>query len=366
MIIDSVTSKKNENRFLIDVLSLNPATLGLDLRTAKRLDWKYILEIAAEHRVTPAIFQNINKEFADVVPKDVFDEFKKRHNRISKFNFARTAQLIKLVALLKDNSIPVISYKGMALAQFAYGDISRREFTDIDLFIRKKDFPRAKRLLADIECLPAWKLTKKQEKAALKYHYEIPFFYGESKLLVEIHWEFVESFFAFDYDLDELWKRSQTVQLCGREIPTLTSEDYLIVLSAHGSKHYWKRLSWILDIARLVQNTEIDWQKLSQRAAAHGSLRMVRLALAIAENLLSLDLPSSVSKEIAEDKAVTDLCEKTKRRIFSSEKEPSDWKEMARMHLSMRERKRDKFKYSRRLFTTKLVDSLFLPIGRPR
>ena len=77
--------------------------------------------------------------------------------------------------------------------------------------------------------------------------------------MVEIHWAFMESFFGFDYEKEDVFGRSQVVSVHGKDVPTLSNEDLLIILCVHGSKHYWKRLSWIFDIAKLIEAQSIDW-----------------------------------------------------------------------------------------------------------
>jgi hypothetical protein len=209
-------------------------------------------------------------------------------------------------------------------------------------------------------------LTEKQEKAVLKYYYEYPYFFGENNTYVEVHWEFLESFFAFDLDINDVWNRSQKLTLYGKEIKTLSAEDYLVILSTHGSKHFWHRLSWICDIAKLIENTRIDWDLVHKIAVQTGSLRMIRLGLYLAEELLKTELPKEMSEQISSDSVAVYLGKKIKNFLLGIETEPSDWIEVARLHLKMREKTSTRIKFSRRLFTTKLIDKLFMPMGRPR
>jgi hypothetical protein len=241
-----------------------------------------------------------------------------------------------------------------------------RQFSDIDVLIRKKDFSKVKKLLFEIDCQPAYELTDKQEKAVLKHYYEYSFLYGAVNTLLEVHWEFVEPFFVFDLNIDELFERVESVDLCGRAVPTLSTEDSLIILCSHGSKHFWKRLSWICDIAGFIKRKDINWELVNQRASKIGCLRMVWLGLHLASDVLGAELPVEISRRIDADTDIKIIAEHLKNLLFDSDREISGTIEMALLHLKMRERKRDKFKYSYRLFKTKAIDSLFLPMGRPQ
>lgn len=91
---------------------------------------------------------------------------------------------------------------------------------------------------------------------------------------------------------------------------------------------------------------------------------MLRLGLLLAKDLLKIDLPAEIKTQIENDKETESLAAELKNQLFddrfSAESVRTDF------HLKMRERWRDKFAYSRRLLTTKLVDSLLMPMGRPR
>jgi hypothetical protein len=93
---------------------------------------------------------------------------------------------------------------------------------------------------------------------------------------------------------------------------------------------------------------------------------MVWLGLHLASDVLGAELPVEISRRIDADTDVKIIAEHLKNLLFDSDREISGTIEMALLHLKMRERKRDKFKYSYRLFKTKAIDSLFLPMGRPQ
>ncbi len=58
-----------------------------------------------------------------------------------------TAELIRLLKIFQEAEVPVISFKGPILAQLAYGDISFRIFSDLDLLIKESDLVKVHNLL---------------------------------------------------------------------------------------------------------------------------------------------------------------------------------------------------------------------------
>lgn len=364
--MDEKLPGRSEHKLIFKMLGSDPGNGRTAALLKGELDWDYVYRTSEEHSIIPILFKNLSALPSNSLPPGVLEKFQIRYKAIATYNFARSTQLIKLVEQLETNGVPVIAYKGMALAAYAYQDTTMRQFGDIDLFIRKADFARAKTLLGRIDCKPAWQLNERQEKGVLRYYYEYPFFYGENKTLVEVHWEWVESFFTFDFEFEGIWERTEKVDLYGKKITTLSAEDYLVVLCSHGSKHFWKRLSWICDVAKLIENKKIDWDTVIERSSKYGALRMVWIGVNLAREVCGTKLPAKISQMIDADKNATAFTNRFLGNVFEDEREPSEWTEMARTHLGMREKISSKLKYSYRLLTTKAIDSLFLPMGRPR
>lgn len=330
-------------------------------------DWDYLLAIAQEHRVTPVVHDNL-KSFSDAMPEEVWTELRKRRRKISEVNFGLTSKLLKLIALLRDHDIPTIAYKGPALAQSAYGDIGLRQFFDLDIMVHKRDVPRVKEIFLANGCQSAWRLTAAQEAAVLRYSYEYPFVCNDRKLLVEVHWDFAEPFFSFAFDFDQMWLRLETVMILGKPLMTLSPEDSLLVLSAHGSKHCWERLGWVCDVAQLLsRRPDLNWELLFERATALGLLRMLLVGLRLASDLLGLQLPAAVAQNMLSQQRIALVAGQLRQGMFGAKSNRSGTIELTRLQLKMRERLKDRFNYCFRLIVmTKLVDSLFMPMGRPR
>jgi hypothetical protein len=355
---------KAENQLLIHLLQTG-ARKEIESFLQNPIDWEIVLQTAEKHKVVPLVFQNL-ENYSALVPAEFFEQIQTRCRNLAAKNLGKTLHLLKLGELFKANDVPFIAYKGAALAAFAYQDVALRQFTDLDLLIRKKDFPRVKRLIVENGGEPAWNLTAKEEKAVLKYYYEYPFVFGDSKkTLVEIHWHLLESFFAFDFETEKLFARAENVSLYGKSVPTLNAADTLVIATAHGSKHFWKRLAWICDIGKLIETDEIDWSAAFELARRFGSLRMLRLGLRLANDVLKCALPEEIRRDVDRDGEVKLLADALKNTLFEENNEFAGMK-MAKTHLKMRERVSDKIKYSKRLVQTKMIDSLFMPMGRPR
>ena len=82
------------------------------------------------------------------------------------------------------------------------------------------------------------------------------------------------------------------------------------MLCVHGAKHFWERLGWVLDIAKLTSAQEVDWTLAMQIAAKMESTRVFLLGLYLAHDLFEAPLPGHLLEEIGRDRAVHELAEK--------------------------------------------------------
>ena len=111
------------------------------------LDWQYLLQMASRHKLKPLLYRNLNSICPEKVPEDILEELKDYFNINVRKNLLMTGELIKILKFLKENNINAIPYKGPVLANLAYGNISLREFGDIDILINKSDVLKTKNIM---------------------------------------------------------------------------------------------------------------------------------------------------------------------------------------------------------------------------
>ena len=175
---------------------------------------------------------------------------------------------------------------------------------------------------------------------------------------MELHWGFVDRQFSLPLDAEGLWGRLERVSLDGGTVPTLSPEDLLLILCMHGSVYLWERLGWICDVAELIHARKgVDWEWVTEQAAALGGERMFFLGLYLASDLLGAPLPRDVLHKVEADPTVKVLAREVHERLSwevnnSPPPVPVAFGEIP-FHLRMRERLRDKIWY--------LVDAAMTP-----
>jgi len=313
------------------------------------LDWKYLLDAAGAHGLTPLLYWGLKAVRPQVITPALTESF---HDN-TRNSVQMTAHLLQVMDLFAGEGISVLPFKGPTLAAAAYGNLALREFVDLDLYVHKADALRARDVLIAQGYSFSVQLNSKWAEAFLRDYDEVGLLGPDGHPLVELHWAIAPRFFSVALDVAEFWRRSVSVTLANREVPTPGAEDLLFVLCVHATKHCWPRLSMVADIAWLLRAADIRWEEVCERASELGSLRMLLLGTELARRLLGTRLPEEVRKRAAEDRMVQSLAESVGVRLarLETEEKANGILGDGRFHMCARERWRDRACYFARLTT---------------
>ena len=322
-------------------------------------DWEHLVRTAHAHGVAPLLFWHLDTTCPGLVPESAYSHLREYFQANSLHTLFLTGELTRLINAFGARGVPAVPLRGPALAISAYGSLALRRFLDLDIMIYHGDFAKAKEALASLGYRPRHRLTPAQELALLNSRFEYIFARDDGQSAVELHWDISEHF-SSRIDPDCLWGRLQQIRLGDDLVPTLSPEDTLLMLCAHGSKHLWERLAWICDVAELIRACQnLRWEQVLAQARALGSERMVLLGLFLARDLLGAALPEEVLRRVEADQAVEKLARRICERLFrevNGEPELFTAAYFHPLHLMMKERLRDKIRFCLRVVTTQAVE----------
>ncbi len=309
---------------------------------AQHLNWPAILELADAHSVMPLLFRALEQESPDRIPPQIRARFE-RHART---NLIQTAELLKILKLLEQHRIPTIALKGPVLAQWGYGDLALREFSDLDLLIRREHVAPAKDVLIKAGYRLRSGIHSSSKNGLLRSKDgELIFESVNRGINIDLHWKLFPDYFPESLDPEELWQNLASVPLGGQAVPTLSPENTLLFLAGHGGKHRWERLVWICDFTVILKRTSIDWNRLLAHARQAHIERMLFVGVQLASDILGANLPQGVLHLARADSDVAELAKTVEARLSeNSATEPSAI-EACRMNLRMLDRSRDKIKF---------------------
>jgi hypothetical protein len=329
------------------------------------LDWEFLLGQAKTHATFPLLHWHLQQHHWQSVPAAVRDSLRDDFQRNAALNLARTGELIRLLGRFRERGIPALPFKGPTLAAYAYGSLSLRQFSDLDLLLRPDDLDASQDLLLSDGYEPQLDLPPARRAEYLRAVGQAPYFRQHDRSLVELHARLTPRRFHFPLGLEELWGRREVLALLGSEVPTLGAEDLLLVLSAHGAKHLFGCLSWISDLAALLlSHPGLDLALALDRARRLRAERMVLLGLRLAYDLLRQAAPEVVERRLCADRTAGDLAAGVWRALTAGAA-PSGFSD-AVFHLRVRESRGDGLAYSLSLALQPIVADwqlLALPPG---
>jgi Uncharacterised nucleotidyltransferase len=281
------------------------------------LDWDFLFLDAAENSVTPLLCAHLLAAASDLMDSERTAQLEGFRRALTMRNLVIAAELIAILNLFRDAQIQAIPYKGPVLAEQAYGDLTLREFEDLDLVLRQRDMAKANEIIISLGYAPkySWILAENAPSAVVpgEYNYRD----DRRRMMVELHTERTLRHFPLAPDIDDLAKRLVTVLFSGHSVETFGAEDGLVLLCIHGSKDFWERLSWAADVAQFVRSQpQLNWSECYRRADRFGARRMLHLGLALAIRLFEVELPAEVLGKIHGDGHADLLAQQVEQRLL--------------------------------------------------
>lgn len=215
------------------------------------IDWELFIRLSLHHRVYPFLYPKLSRTPKEMtaVPTAVIDRLKWEYRRNTVQMLHLSGEMAHLSKQLAGLNIRSLFLKGPVLAQDLYGDISQRTSRDLDFMVPMERLAEADELMAaegyvkveDFESLLGdWKWREHH------YTYNHP----GKHIKIEMHWRMGPGP-SKEPDFEELWKRARRSPL-GEHVHYLGREDLFLFLAAHGARHAWSRLRWLLDIKQLL------------------------------------------------------------------------------------------------------------------
>jgi hypothetical protein len=279
------------------------------------INWQALSNLAGAHGVRPQLLRALHASFWD----DISRETKQELEIFQRYHLARSLHVAKELAIITDafaqNGIRYAILKGITLAVSLYGNISGREFVDIDVIVDEDNVAAAGRILEASGY--AAKYGNAEFRAAfLSYQRQYMFVDQESKLAIELHWDFVWTGDCFPLQTSEIWQTLERISVADREIPTLGPDELAIFLAGHGTKEGWSSLRWMTDFAEfLVQNPGLDWIALYHRAQGNRCGRSILLGGLLVSTLLDVNVCADLMTLINRDPHVQASAKKIVRRL---------------------------------------------------
>jgi hypothetical protein len=299
------------------------------------LDWSYFDQVATEHGVKSLAYSALRKVSGALASMPM--AYQRALHQYFQFNSYHSIQqmeeLLRILHRFEAHRIPVLSFKGPMLALSAYGNLSLRNSSDLDLLVHHADHQRAITLLEDIGY-----------SIQVDVPWECHLVKDDGECIVDLHRDIVPNHLNCGLPSRDVWSQLDSVLIAGRQVVCLSPELELLVLCLNGTKECWQKLNRICDIAELLRtHANLNWRQIQTQAKQLGSQRLIFLGLYLAHSLLDAPIPAGLELMIDRDSTVKALAYSVKRSLFSPNKQPIGEIERSLFHIKTRERWRDKW-----------------------
>lgn len=338
IILCSQTSLSEENtKYISEILS-------------RSIDWDFVKNIASRNGVLPLVSWNLLNNFAEQLSFENKEKITQYLYEHTQKNLRLTFKLIEAVNILEKENIEVLPFKGTTLAKIAYDNLALRQYVDLDVLVKPKDFEKTVEILLKNGYRTIENIEGSNKKPLLlSGRKDIGLTNKDGSVRIELHWKLSGFHFAMPFEIDQLWNRLEKIDLGGKEINSLPFCDLFVYLCLHGSRHKWEKFSWITDLHELIlnkkkQDEKFDWSKIQQHAKIHGCEKVVELGLYLVQYFYDTQTNYPHFQNIKSDKTFAKIARQIQEKIFDKDVSSSDISDWYLYHLTLKERQSDRLK----------------------
>ncbi len=270
-----------------------------------------LISLSVSHGILPLVYKtikDISTHDESTIPPVFLANLKSNYMGISQRNMLMSAELIRIMKLLNENDIEALAFKGPALSQMAYGDITLRQYVDLDILVDENDVYKAGEVITANNYISDVDLAFLKNEALLNVSSDLGFRHSTNNTYIELHWKLFRKKLSITLDGLNLRSNPTIIKIQGKEIKTLQSDLLLVYLCAHGSKHMWERIEWIVDVDKLIRNLDtIDWDMVWEYAKTMHSVNTLLLGLALSKTLFHTEIPAMMEDKINQHTNISTL-----------------------------------------------------------
>jgi hypothetical protein len=235
--LEASNAHSKEWRFVIATLS------NRSYQWAPNLDWMRLRHIARREGVTGILYKLLRQRD---IPESVLESLKNDYQSIAAQNIINLSALEKLEDALSGENIRVMALKGASLLNNVYNDIGMRPMGDIDLMVRPAEQER---------------FVSISKKLGYRVDSPLSHFLRKDRIIIDLHIHALNTDRItnrkelFPGGMGPVWANSIPWAEGYQWLRRPDDTDNILLLSQHFMKHSFSRLIWLMDIFRLIENS---------------------------------------------------------------------------------------------------------------
>lgn len=273
-------------------------------------DWDYLSRTIIERGIGPLFFHKLSLlSNAALIPEVAKSNLQQAYFRTLSRSMVLYDAFRKVADAFGVNHIQVVALKGIHLSEWLYDDIGLRQFSDIDLLVRKEDGERCLQILTGLG------FRQSGDEVSHLITEKIGIVHYPAMLLgdvsVEIHIDLHHRRNAYSLDVNKIIDNSEPLIINKSQVQVMELHDLLIYLCIHLDKHFSGgevQFTSFSDITNLLDMhaAEIDWQKLESSCKEYHCVDNVFKYLLIAAEYFHASVPDEVTEKYSGSLTATD------------------------------------------------------------
>ena len=254
--------------------------------------WQALFRRARIHGLIPLVYRRLHALQFRGMPEANRGEFAQAFAINAIRNQTLAEELVRVLKLLDAAGVPVITLKGVVLAESLYGDDALRICADLDLLIHPKDLAVSLRLLRaegyiDRLCGPFLiRLLASYGKDCLLLRE-----HEKARYSLQVHCGLIWGGPAERQLLAEIWSAAATRPFHGAPAVAMSAEWEFLYLALHAARHGMFPFKWLVDLDWMSARAAIDWQSVKELAVRFGWESTIHSSLAACALLLDTPIP---------------------------------------------------------------------------
>lgn len=259
-------------------------------------DWPRFVELVGQHRVAGLVHAALGAA-GTPVPARVREDIAAQALRIARRNLIAAAEVVRLQNSLEQAGIDAVFFKGITIADRAYGNIAVKQSKDIDFLVPSDRIGHVVALLEKNGYrffTPHPPAHSPHWQSLLRFLIEVEMVHPETRIQVEPHWSLDQ---ANILPVDAMRARSgkQHCIVSGVRIRTFHPDDHFAYLCLHGAKTGWHRLKWLADLHALTRSeSEDELRRLVDHAGRIGVEGCAVIAFALCHRVFGMSVPHDI------------------------------------------------------------------------
>lgn len=280
--------------FLMGLLT-DAATPGLAPPPDDAARWALLIEEAEAESLLPFLARWLN---ASAENRNTFalavGRIRPILATIAARNLVLAEELTRLLRRLRAERLPCIPFRGPALAEYLYGDVTLRTMSDLDILVPRNRLSDVGGILAGL----GYREIDRRPGFARAYSYTLEFVKeSPPRVCVEPHWTIAYPPFADLVDMDAVWQRAVPGTVGGVDTLLLSRTDLLLHLCFHLiHKGEQAPLLWWyeLDLVIRKEPDSLDWTQVLHIARQTGQGELLAGLLSEVRALFGSPIPAFI------------------------------------------------------------------------